>query len=1032
MADGVFFDLSWKVLEVLHSLLLQEIKLAYGVKAELGYLDSTVSTIQAVLLDAENQGSHNYEIKDWLRKLKDFFLDADDLLDDFSTEALLQKMMTGSKITKEVRIFFSSSNQLAYYLKMGHRIKAIRERLNAFADDRVKFGLIENRIEPQVNDRNRETYSFVLEEDVAGRDDDKKEIIKLLFDTNVVENVSIIPIVGIGGLGKTTLAQLIYNDENIVGKCNGVPLAIRTIGSLLYGKTSEIEWQSFLENELSKLAQQENKILLTLKLSYDCLPSHLKQCFAYCRLFPKDHRINVDKLIKLWAAQGFIKLLDQRQRMDDVGREYFMQLLWRSFFQDVEKDDLGNKKSCKMHDLMHDLAILVAGTESIILNSSFENVIENVCHVSFGPTDLLIHLSMPKCNGWKIRTILASGVGGNLDSLTCDALVSNLKYLWTLDLSKVGLRVVPHSIGELKHLRYLDLFENSSIEILPNSITNLLNLLTIKLNSCLELRELPRDIQKLVNLKHLDITDCSQLTHMSFGLGHLTSLETLPMFVVSKEGFKARPSGGLSELKNLRNLGGSLTITNLRHGKDDKVVLECKGAKMTEKQHLQRLEFSWDPEWTEEIECSDEMSLEGLQPHPNLKALGPCGYMGENIPSWVSSLTNLIDLWLRDNHRCQHLPPLNQLPFLKTVSLLDMAALEYMEKDTVSNMFGSSSSKATFFPSLYSLELRNCPNMKGWWMKDDDNEAEHMLLPSFPHLLKLGIYQCPNLTSMPKFPFLKEELQLYKASSKVLHQTMNMPKQSPSTSSSCNFPLSELESLSLSNVSDLELLPEEWLQNLVSLGKLFIILCDGLGSSTCRSIQHLTSLQSMEIWPYNELALLNNEDDGLQWHGLKSLRSLRLMGITKLVSLPDGLQHFTTLQQLIISDCPSLMPLPEWIGNLKLLQSLFIRNCPNLTSLPREIHELKSVEHLTIIDCPLLRQRCLRQTGEDWPNIDHSPYLIVDYWDQPETISSGTNEEPFKTENKPWLKIRTLFKNCSCATGQELSGVGAVIYKILA
>ena len=549
MADGVFFDLSWKVPEVLHSLLLQEIQLARGVKAELGILNSTVSTIQAVLLDAENQGSHNYEIKDWLRKLKDLFFDADDLLDDFSTEALLQKMMTGGKITKEVRIFFSSSNHLAYSLKMGHRIKAIRERLNAIADDRMKFRFIENPIEPQVNNRNRETYSFVLEEDVARRDDDKKEIIKLLFDTDVVENVSIIPIVGIGGLGKTTLAQLIYNDENvknkfkpklwicvsdnfdvkqilesmkverheenleilqnqlretlngkkyflvlddvwnedinewhqfknllmggargsrivvttcsikvaeitsttslydlkgfveekawplfvkmaykngkalenkalvalgkqIVGKCNGVPLAIRTIGSLLYGKTSEIEWQSFLENELSKLAQQENKILSTLKLSYDHLPSNLKQCFAHCRLFPKDHRIYVDKLIKLWATQGFIKLIDQRQRVDNVGREYFMQLIWSLFFQDVEQDDLGKIKSCKMHDLMHELAILVAGTESTILNSSWENVIENVCHVSFGPTDLLIHLSMPKCNGWKIRTILASGVGG--------------------------------------------------------------------------------------------------------------------------------------------------------------------------------------------------------------------------------------------------------------------------------------------------------------------------------------------------------------------------------------------------------------------------------------------------------------------------------------------------------------------------------------------------------------------------------------------------------------------------------------------
>ena len=72
-----------------------------------------------------------------------------------------------------------------------------------------------------------------------------------------------------------------------------------------------------------------------------------------------------------------------RQRFVDIGRKYFMELLWRSFFQDVENDHLGNIKSCKMHDLMHDLAIFVSGTESVILNSSEENVIEKVHHVSF-------------------------------------------------------------------------------------------------------------------------------------------------------------------------------------------------------------------------------------------------------------------------------------------------------------------------------------------------------------------------------------------------------------------------------------------------------------------------------------------------------------------------------------------------------------------------------------------------------------------------------------------------------------------------
>ena len=73
MAEGVLFDLAWKVFEVLGSLTLQEIKLASGVKAELESLKGTVSTIQAVLLDAEKQGSH---------KLRDVFLDTDDVLDD--------------------------------------------------------------------------------------------------------------------------------------------------------------------------------------------------------------------------------------------------------------------------------------------------------------------------------------------------------------------------------------------------------------------------------------------------------------------------------------------------------------------------------------------------------------------------------------------------------------------------------------------------------------------------------------------------------------------------------------------------------------------------------------------------------------------------------------------------------------------------------------------------------------------------------------------------------------------------------------
>ncbi|XP_030963697.1 putative disease resistance protein RGA4 [Quercus lobata] len=902
MAEGVLFDLVKKVLEVVGSLALQEIKLACGVKDELENLKSTVSTIQAVLLDAEKQGSHNNEVKDWLKKLRDVFLDADDVLDDFSTEALQHNVMTGSKMTKEVRIFFSSSNQLAFSLKMGHRIKAIRERLNVIADDRMKFHFKEIPIESQVMNKDRETYSFVLEEDVVGREDDKNKIINLLLDSNTVENVSIIPIVGIGGLGKTTLAKLIYNDEivknnfklklwicisdnfdikhivkqileslgngrneesldilqnhlreklngkkyflvlddlwnediekwlllknllmggargsrivvttrlikvadimgttpphelkrldpekawslftkmafkggkepenqgiidlgkEIVRKCIGVPLAIRTIGSLLYGKTSKIEWQSFLDDELSKLTQQENNISLTLKLSYDHLPPHLKQCFAYCRLFPKDYRINVNTLINLWVAQGFIVVEGPRQRFVDIGRKYFMELLWRSFFQDVKNDDLGNMEWCKMHDLMHDLAILMSGTESAILNSSRKNVIEKVRHVSFDLVDSSRQFSILMPHKRKIRTILAASVGGKLGNLTCDALISNFNYLRALDLSELEIHVVPHSIGKLKHLRYLDLSKNENMEFLPDSITKLLNLWTLQLDNCHSLKELPRGLKKLVNLRHLDVSGCYKLTHMPLGLGHLTSLEILPTFVVRCSWYKkkqAESGGGLSELKELSNLGGSLEIEGLGHGEDD--MVECKATNMKQKQHLQELTLLWGrlPD-DGETECYDDMSLEGLEPHPNLKALKLWRYMGVRIPSWVSSLTNLVHVHLFRNDRLQHLPPLNQLPFLKSLSLEKMEALEYIwiDEDSVSNVLGasSSSSKTPFFPSLSSLWLYDCPKLKGWWRNsdDDDNEPHHLLLPSFPPSLSyLEIWCCPNLTSMPLIP----------------------------------------------------------------------------------------------------------------------------------------------------------------------------------------------------------------------------------------------------------------------------------------
>ncbi|PPD70514.1 hypothetical protein GOBAR_DD32614 [Gossypium barbadense] len=109
---------------------LSQIGLRWNLKHDLDDLKSTVSIIKAALFNAEERSVTSHLVKDWLDKLKDVLYDADDLLDDFSTEALRKDLMGGNKLTKEVRLFFSSSNQFAYGLRMGHQIKAIKARLD--------------------------------------------------------------------------------------------------------------------------------------------------------------------------------------------------------------------------------------------------------------------------------------------------------------------------------------------------------------------------------------------------------------------------------------------------------------------------------------------------------------------------------------------------------------------------------------------------------------------------------------------------------------------------------------------------------------------------------------------------------------------------------------------------------------------------------------------------------------------------------------------------------------------------------------
>ena len=109
--------------------------------------------------------------------------------------------------------------------------------------------------------------------------------------------------------------------KEIVRKCKGVPLAVGTLASLLYSKVDEKEWKRVRDNEIWNLEQKEGSILPALQLSYNQLPFHLKQCFACCSVFPKDHQFVSFELIYHWMAHGILQS-HENQELEDVGDFY--------------------------------------------------------------------------------------------------------------------------------------------------------------------------------------------------------------------------------------------------------------------------------------------------------------------------------------------------------------------------------------------------------------------------------------------------------------------------------------------------------------------------------------------------------------------------------------------------------------------------------------------------------------------------------------------------------------------------------------
>ena len=740
-------------------------------------------------------------------------------------------------------------------------------------------------------------------------------------------------------------------------KCNGLPLAAKTLGGLLRLKLDPKEWVKILESNIWNFSDCESNILPALRLSYHFLPSHLKPCFAYCSIFPKNFKFKKEQLVLLWMAEDFL-LHPKGENLEEVGVEYFNDLASRSFFQRSS----GRNQYYIMHDLLNDLALFVSGEFCFRMEAEKSYGLSGKTrYFSYSRMKFDAYEKFEAFHGVKgLRSFLPSNVSlqfGCLSTKVVLHLLPELRSLRVLSLSHYwNLTVLPDSICNLKLLRYLDI-SHTAIKVLPDSVCTLYNLQTLLLLFCSSLTELPANMGWLINLRHLDIRG-TKLIEMPLLMGRLKSLQTLTSFILGKKG-----GSSIKELREFQQLKGSLSVLKLENVVDARDALE---ANLRDKLQLNELVLRWGGDTNDSKKDRD--TLDHLQPHANLRKLTIENYGGTIFSDWLGHAScNIVSVQIHNCKYCLFLPPFGRLPSLKNLSIEGFDGVVTIGTE----FYGAVGSKSKPFASLQTLRFKNMLQLQEWLPFRDDDEG----VVAFSCLERLYIQNCCNLTkgfpdslfslktlviekcqqlvdSLPRVPVIHELKLQY--CNKVLFNELP-PQVLKFTISGydalVSLPMGNnqcLEELDVSDCPSLRLLPiigkADALKSLSvkNCGKLVFPMhqCYPSLESLCTS----SSFDSLLSFPLDLFPKLNH----LDIHGCQNLHSFSF-------SNQGPLQHLLSLRSLQISNCSNFVSLPEEGLPAPNLTSFRVYNCYNLKSLPGQMHTLlPSLQILSIRFCPEL------------------------------------------------------------------------------
>lgn len=581
--------------------------------------------------------------------------------------------------------------------------------------------------------------------------------------------------------------RCIFGDENyqgrrklqkigkeIVAKLGGNPLAAKSVGTLLKRRLEEDYWQRISDGVEWTLLEGSDDIMPALMLSYNHLPYHLQRLFSYCALFPKGYKFQKEHLVHIWTALGLI--INERKRLEDIGSDYFDDLVDRSFFEKFESEKY---PYYLMHDLIHDVAQSVSVDECLTVDGSGPiTVSSHVSHVSIWTESEYKrqqngNVSRNETFEKGLTAIRKDEILRSLDSLMLVGaydetfstifakILKKLQYVRVLRLSAMPFSadILLSSISRLIHLRYLELKSTTdTLKPLPEALCRLYHLQVLDIINWSGLDRLPRGMSNLVNLRYLLVREPGPVhLHSKIArVGELKFLQELKEYRVQIEsGFD------ISQLENLNEIRGSLRILNLEN------VIRKDGAtraRIKDKKHLKTLSLSWggtsgDPAFLMEV-------MEGLEPHDRLQHLHIINYIGAT-PSWLRqnfSLDNLESLYLHDCTGMETLPPFIEMPYLEKLSLVGMSSLKEVKFGSICGPAsrGSGSSKYDMpefeelalteleiskCSALTSVGLLSCKALTKLSIKDCMVLASIDGLQSLDQLNYRDIKECPCLSS---------------------------------------------------------------------------------------------------------------------------------------------------------------------------------------------------------------------------------------------------------------------------------------------